>query len=395
MCRRINQGLIASECFRELDAQLKFREIIKNADKEAEIAYVKALRADMEKYEEEMKQKAEKQLEKKRNYSVALKKQIEEVEKATKEEETKEFEAQKQDQINMAKYLSDAKEFEMQKLLTKKQKLNQFFKDAIEEKKQLNLKLKHEDAFEDRAIEIYKQAKARIAKAYKEVKLNENKERERRADFTAEKFRTLTQSKGDIEERNYKKAVEEQEAQFQEKEKNRKEHALRLKKEIHDFKKETENAKSKFLQEEKDWKTWELMQRFKRAEYDKELDAEERKRARDKKMEYAKSLKKYISEREVTREQEKLAEDKAMDMTEIINKENKKVLDYAEEVLNESKDVRPLLPILKAVDDCKREMGLLPLKKREATIAEAKRKKRRIPRVCTKFVPEDKICYLN
>lgn len=40
-------------------------------------------------------------------------------------------------------------------------------------------------------------------------------------------------------------------------------------------------------------------------------------------------------------------------MTKIIEKENQKVLDYAEEVINESKGVRPLYPILKVVQVCK------------------------------------------
>ena len=62
----------------------------------------------------------------------------------------------------------------------KKQKLKQFFKNAIEEKKQFDLELKHEEEFEDRAYEIYRNAKLRIQKLHKAMKLKEKEEREQR-----------------------------------------------------------------------------------------------------------------------------------------------------------------------------------------------------------------------
>lgn len=60
-------------------------------------------------------------------------------------------------------------------LRNKKQKLKQFFKDAIEEKKQFDLKLKQEEEFEDQAIEIYQNAKERIKNLHKEVQLKRKK----------------------------------------------------------------------------------------------------------------------------------------------------------------------------------------------------------------------------
>lgn len=59
--------------------------------------------------------------------------------------------------------------------------MEQFFKDAIEEKKRFDLKLKHEDEFEDRAIEIYQNAKAQIKKLHKALASREKEEGERRA----------------------------------------------------------------------------------------------------------------------------------------------------------------------------------------------------------------------
>ncbi|CAK9817010.1 hypothetical protein ANTQUA_LOCUS9201 [Anthophora quadrimaculata] len=393
MCRRINQGLFVSECYRELDAQVKFQETIKTIDREAEIAYANSLKEDVRRYEEEMKEKEEKELEKRKNYSLELRKQIEESGNAKAAMEQEEFECDKLDQINMSKYLHDVKEHEAEQLLNKKQKLKQFFKDAIEEKKQFNMILKREEEFEDRANEIYRNAKARIQKLHKEQKLKEKEEKERIAQLITERHAQHQQTMLEAEEKILKKEQEEQEAGYQEKQRIRKEREARLRKEVHDLRIERENAKSKQLQEERDMKTWELMQRFKRDEWNREMDAEERRKEWNKRNEYGKMLKKYISEREIVRKEEQLVEDEMANMAKIMEVENQRVLDYAEEVLNESKGVRPLYPILKAVEDCKKQMGLIVPKKIGETV---KRKPRRVPRtlVCTKPVPEEKIFYL-
>ncbi|CAL7933916.1 unnamed protein product [Xylocopa violacea] len=393
MCRRINQGFLLSECLRELDAQLKFRETLKNIDKEQEIAQVNLMKDDVAKYQKEMKQKAEEQLEKRRNYAIELKRQIEENKNTLLIKNKEEFEAEKQDQINMTQCLQDMKEYEAQQLQNKKERLKKFFNDAIEEKKQFDLKLKDEEEFENRANEIYRNAKLQIQKIHKAVVQKEREEKEKKAELISEKFRTFLKSKKEVEERILKKAQEEQEEQYKEEQRMKQEREIQIRKELQNFQMEAMAKKAKQLQEERELKTWEIMQRFKKAECDKDREAEERKQQWNKKIEYAKSLKKYISEKEAEREQEKLAEDEAINMNKIIEIENKKILDYAEEVINESKGVRPLYPILKAVEECKKEMGLIPPKKREEVISTEPKRRRKIRR-CTKVVPEDKICYL-
>lgn len=54
---------------------MKFQETLKTVDKDEEMAYVKLMKADVAKYEEEKKQIIEKELEKQKNYGVMLKKQ--------------------------------------------------------------------------------------------------------------------------------------------------------------------------------------------------------------------------------------------------------------------------------------------------------------------------------
>lgn len=55
--------------------------------------------------------------------------------------------------------------------------LRKFFKDAIEEKKQIELKLKRDEEFQDRALEIYRKAKDRIQKVHKSITRKATKER--------------------------------------------------------------------------------------------------------------------------------------------------------------------------------------------------------------------------
>lgn len=66
-------------------------------------------------------------------------------------------------------------------ILNKKKKLQQFFKESIEEKKRFELELKRDEEFEDRAAEIYQRAKDRIKKLEKSITLKEKEEKARQA----------------------------------------------------------------------------------------------------------------------------------------------------------------------------------------------------------------------
>ncbi|XP_076293481.1 uncharacterized protein LOC143215316 [Lasioglossum baleicum] len=394
-CRRINRALVVSECYRELDAQVKFQETIRRMDQEEEDRYVNLMKSDVAKYEEEQQETAKKRLEQQRKYASGLREQIEENEKNANEKKTEEFEAEKQDQININKYLQDIKEHEEQELLNKKQKLKQFFRDAIEEKKRYDLKLQQEDEFEDRAIEAYQNAKTRISKMHKEIPLKRKQNIELKAQVIAEKHRTFMKSTKELENKIFEKATEEQEALYKEKERKRKEREAHMRKQLQDLQKETAAAKLEQFQKAKDLKVWDMMQRFKRVEYNKDVELKEQGAQWEKKMEYGNSLRKCISQKELERQQDQILEEKVENMTEVTEKENQRVIDYANEVIHESRNVRPLYPILKAVEECKKEMGLVPLrKKRETVTATAPRRRQARLRVCTKFVPEEQICYL-
>jgi len=66
------------------------------------------------------------------------------------------------------------------KILNKKKKLQQCFKETMEDKKRFELELKCNEEFEDRALEIYRKAKDRIRNVQQSITLKEKEERMRR-----------------------------------------------------------------------------------------------------------------------------------------------------------------------------------------------------------------------
>lgn len=98
----------------------------------------------------------------------------------------------------------------------------------------------------------------------------------------------------DSEERIYEKVVEENERNYQEKQRIKKEGEEQMRKERRDYHAAMKAVKLKEIQEEKDLRAWETLQLFKKIEHDKEWEADERKRAWNGKMEWAKTLKEDI-----------------------------------------------------------------------------------------------------
>lgn len=71
-------------------------------------------------------------------------------------------------------------------ILNKKKRLQQFFKEAIEEKKRFELELKCNEEFEDRALEVYRKAKDQIQEIHKSITLREKKEKAREAQIISQ-----------------------------------------------------------------------------------------------------------------------------------------------------------------------------------------------------------------
>ncbi|XP_011251967.2 golgin subfamily A member 6-like protein 2 [Camponotus floridanus] len=365
LCRRINRALFASECFRELDAQVMFQNIIKTMDKEQDMEYANSIKTNVAKYEEQKRQEEEEQARKIKDYEMELRKQIEENERDNKLKLMKELETEKQDQRNIIQNMRLIKEKEMQDILNKKKRLQQFFKEAIEEKKRFELELKRNEEFEDRALEIYQKAKDEIQKIQKSITLKEKKKKMREAQIITEKYEPIKiEQIREIKEKEIlKKAVEEKEAAEIEKKKAHKEREETMRALLEEYKLRDTAVKTKQKQEEKDLKIWEMMQRFKKNEYDEQFNLEERKRQWQQKLDYGIELQKVTEEKQIEKKREEILEIEATSMKAAIEKANKKILAYGDEVLKESKGVRPLYPILKAIEECKKEMGLNVTKK--------------------------------
>ncbi|XP_011873177.1 PREDICTED: calponin homology domain-containing protein DDB_G0272472-like [Vollenhovia emeryi] len=400
LCRQINRALLVSECLRELDAQVAFQMVTRAMDKEHDVRYANSIKTDAAKYEELKRQEAEERARKTGDYRTALKKQIEENERDNKLKVTKELEAEKQDQRNAIRDMQLTKEKERQDILNKKKRLQQFFKEAIEEKKRFELELKRNEELDDRALEVYREAKHGIQKAHKSLALKEKEEKARQMQIIAEQ-RVSTEQTREAKERDIlEKAVEEKEAAEVEKQKAQKEREEKMRALVVEYRLHDAAVKTRQRQEEKDLRAWEMMQRFKRNEYDKQTDLEERRQQWQQKLEYGNELRKDIEgmTRRVDDKREKgVLEVEATKAA--IERANRRILLYSDEVLEESRGVRPLYPIMKATEAIKREMGLTSNKKKleeSAIKAERPRRKYRGRRcMCPKPVPVDQIYYLQ
>lgn len=91
-----------------------------------------------------------------------------------------------------------------------------------------------------------------------------------------------------------KKAVEEKEALEAENRKAQKEREEKMRALIEEYRLHDAAIKTKQRQEEKDVRVWEMMQRFKRDEYNKHINLEERKRQWQQKLAYGNELQKDI-----------------------------------------------------------------------------------------------------
>ncbi|KAG7210934.1 hypothetical protein KM043_016308 [Ampulex compressa] len=362
-CRRINRALLVSECFKERDAQIALQKDIKDANEEQEREYLNVLKTSIAKYEEDKTQKAEERVRKIKDYSDELKKQIEETERINKAREKAKLEAEKQEQLNMNREMEITKEYEAQELLNKKKRLQQFFKDAIEEKKRFELQMKRDEEYEDRAMQIYCATKIRVRKMHKVTEEKEKAEKEQRAQYIVDKCSAGIQSRETEEEELLRKAVEEKEAAERKKREKKVQKDYARSMAIQESRLEAIAREEKQMQEQQQLKIWELMQRFKRDEHDRQAIVEEQTRERHRKIEYARCLAKDIAEREMEEKRSKILEEEATNMSMIVQKADQQILDYADKVLEESKGVRPVYPILKAVEECKKEMGLIPPKR--------------------------------
>ncbi|KAI4502889.1 hypothetical protein M0802_001933 [Mischocyttarus mexicanus] len=180
-CRRINRAMLASECLRELNAQVEFQKTIKQMDDQQETEYVESIKNDVEKYEQEEKKKLEERKMKIKMYTMKLKNQIEENAKTREIEKYDELKAEIEEQLNINKDLQFIKEYQADEAFKRKKELQRVFLKSIDEKKFAEIESKRDEKLEDLAIDIYNRSKSRIKKMLKESAEREKQSREKRA----------------------------------------------------------------------------------------------------------------------------------------------------------------------------------------------------------------------
>ncbi|XP_032688369.1 trichohyalin-like [Odontomachus brunneus] len=297
LCRRINSAFLTSECFRELEAQVKFQKIIKNIDKEQDVAYADFIKTNVIRYKKQKKQEAEEQARQIRNYRMDLRRQIETYKYDDKIKAAEELKNEKQDLNNMCQELKYTKEMEMQRIANRKKKFHQLLKNALEDKKRFELKLKHDEEIQDLELEIFGKTKNRIQEIHKSIKMRETKERECQKQIAVGHYGAIAQICEKKERRILQKTKEETEATEVEQLKTNKkrEEEIYARRKEYKFQDQASKIKTKDRrQKEKELRKWEMMQRFKKDEFDKQNNSEENKRQWQQKLAYRKELQKDI-----------------------------------------------------------------------------------------------------
>ncbi|XP_053597860.1 golgin subfamily A member 6-like protein 2 isoform X3 [Microplitis demolitor] len=247
----------------------------------------------------------------------------------------------------------------------KKQKLQEMFLESIKNKELEQERLKNHDILVNSLVEAYAKAKDHLNEMtqakWKEIQA----EKIRRSELMAKKCAVIWETDEKESEDRLKKAIQEREEIEIEKMKARENKKQKLKADIEKYQAEHAATIEKWKQEEENEKKWEAYQRCKRDEYNKKMKLKEIQKEQIKKKKIAQDLKTQMKEQEDLRREEMIKNDDSIYTTEALKKINEKVLAYGEEVLEESRGVRPLFPIIKVIEQFKKENKFLLPKKYE------------------------------
>lgn len=123
---------------------------------------------------------------------------------------------------------------------------------------------------------------------------NSNKTILNESPVSAEQYVSTEKTREAKEQEILKKTIEEKETAEAEKRKAQKEREEKMRILMEEYRFHDAAVKTKQRREEKDLRAWEMMQRFKRDEYDKQTNLEERKQEWQQKLEYGNELRKDI-----------------------------------------------------------------------------------------------------
>uniref|UniRef100_A0A0C9RZ51 C2orf77 protein n=1 Tax=Fopius arisanus TaxID=64838 RepID=A0A0C9RZ51_9HYME len=392
-CRLINSALFTSETYRELHAQLAFRKKLRGIELERDNMYAELLKKDTEDFFRKEKEKAEQRLQRTRNYAIELKKQIEDTKNHLKKLELYDAKADQEDLDNMQKESKMIEECEKEQIRKKKEYLKKMFLEQLEEKKRVEEKMREEEDIQNRSIEAYRNTREHLNQITKQKWKEEQENKIKRSEMLAKKCATAFETDDTEEEERFRRAAADKNKLEEEKAQAKRQFQEKMRVDMKRYEAEAAALKLKRELEEKNLIEWETHQRYKRDEYNKEMQVKAAKEGERRKKEMAEFLKKQMEEQRAIRKMESIMDDDSQEIQKAIQRTNDRVLAYGEEVLEESKDIRPLFPIIKAIENFKRENRLIPLKTAETM--EPVKRKRRVRKICSNPTPPEQIFYLG
>ncbi|CAG5074065.1 Similar to SLC25A11: Mitochondrial 2-oxoglutarate/malate carrier protein (Homo sapiens), partial [Cotesia congregata] len=309
-CRLINAALFTSECFRELQAQLEFKKMLKGIEDG-----------------------------------------IENTESYLKKQELLDSKADKKDLEKVIEEYKLIEQCEAEQMRNKKRKLQEMFLEQIKNNKLEQDRLKKQELLMNDLADAYAKAKDHLNETTK-AKLKEiQAEKIRRSELMAKKCAIIWKTCDEENDDKLKKAMEEKIEIEIEKMNAKKNKEAKLKADIQKYLIENEEIMKKRKQEEENEKKWEIYQRNKRDEYNKLMDDKKLQNEKIRKKKIAEELKRQMKEQEELRKKEIMENDDSIYTTEALKKTNERILAYGKQVLEESTGIRPVFPIIKVIEN--------------------------------------------
>ncbi|XP_034936922.1 golgin subfamily A member 6-like protein 6 [Chelonus insularis] len=393
-CRLINSALFASECFRELNAQLEFNKMLKEMEKEEKNKWIEKIKEEAEHNRQKEQKEIQDRWKKMIKYRDDLTKQISQCGSYSKQIELQERAVDKENLHNLIEELNLLEKRNTEELIKKRKELQAMFVESLESKKRHQEEIKKEEEHENYSIEAYRKAKEHLTELTQKKWKEMQDQKLKRSELMAQRCAAICKYDETDEKNRLEKAINENEKKELEKAKAKKDHEEKMRAELLRYQAEYEKQKEKNKREEKNRLAWETFQRIKRDEFNIQMKLEETEREWKKKMDMANELKKQVDERRKEREEERTRNDDSIYNQVLLQKMNEQILAYGQEVFNESKGVRPLFPIIKTIQNFKKENRLLPPAKIPEPIPPKKEVRMKKKIICPKL-PNEQIFYLG
>ncbi|XP_049849703.1 protein CFAP210 [Schistocerca gregaria] len=359
--KTLHGALLLSEVLRERDAQVKFNKQLKEDEAQRETVYAVKIKEDAELLHREKLDEIAKKICKCRKYKMEIKQQIEENEQRREEDQIGEKEELKA--IIRDVKIAEAKHKEQ--VLKKKNDTRKFYKDALEQDRQVKEKLRKDEEDEERLMEICAAVRQKMARLGRDsIKVLKDEVVKRRI-LLAEIVATTQDSILAAEQECLNRAIVEKEARAEEAREKEAAYRRRLVEEIKAARKDLLDREQEFKRKAEEIKKWNLIQRYKQDEMNRIAEQDEKKNHRETcqsvRRNYDEQMVEFNNEIE-RQKQEEL--DNLRKIKEKWNAEDKEFLTYSKHVIEESREKkRNLIPLERVVKAYKKKNQLVSIQR--------------------------------